>query len=123
MAAFNQWHPCRSIIYTTYDVHREQDTINPHTHNNMMVLSHETESSHHPYWYTHMLQVFRAYVRHCGEESRNLSVQPMEILWVRWYGTVPGHRYGSLAAWLPKVGFVSDLDLATFRFLDPSLVI
>lgn len=114
---------CMQVNYTTYDVRREQDVINPRTHNNVMVLSRETELGHHPYWYARVLRVFRAHVRHCGVDSRNLSVQPIEVLWVRWYGIVPGHRYGSTSARLPKVGFVPDSDSAAFGFLDPSLVI
>jgi hypothetical protein len=47
----------------------------------------------------------------------------MEFLWVRWFGTVPGHKYGFKAARLPKVGFVPDTDDQAFGFLDPSLVI
>ena len=111
------------VNYTTYNIRREQDIVNPRTYNNVMVLSHETEHGHHPYWYARMLRVFRAHVRHCGAESHNLLVQPMEVLWVRWYGIVPGHCYGSTCTWLPKIGFVPDSDLATFGFLDPSLVI
>ena len=111
------------VNYTTYDVRREQDTINPCTHNNVMVLSRETKPGHHPYWYARVLRVFHAHVHHCEGDSWNTSTQHMEILWVRWYGTVPRYRYGSTAARLPKVGFVSDSDPAAFGFLDPSLVI
>ncbi|KIN94623.1 hypothetical protein M404DRAFT_167813, partial [Pisolithus tinctorius Marx 270] len=29
----------------------EQDTINPHTRADIMLLSHETDDCCHPYWY------------------------------------------------------------------------
>ena len=111
------------VNYTTYDVCREQDIVNPHTYNNVMVLSYETKHGHHPYWFAHVLQVFRAHVCHCGAESHNLLVQPMEILWVHWYEIVPGHHYRSTCTRLLKISFVPDSDLAAFGFLDPSLVI
>ncbi|KAJ3816221.1 hypothetical protein F5880DRAFT_1619609 [Lentinula raphanica] len=37
------------VNYTTYDVRRDQDTINPRTHADVMVLSPETEPGAHPY--------------------------------------------------------------------------
>lgn len=111
------------VNYTTYDVPREQDTVSPRTRMNVMVLSRETGTGYHPYWYARVLRVFHVHVRHFGPDSRNPSVQPMEVLWVRWYGVVPGHRHGPTSARLPKVGFVPDSDTAAFGFLDPSLVI
>ena len=91
--------------------------------NNIMVLLCENEPGHHPYWYTCILCIFHAYVCHCGKDSRDLLIQPMEILWVCWYGTVPGYHNGSTAAQLSKVGLVPDSDPAAFEFLDPSLII
>ena len=111
------------INYTTSDVHREQDIINPHIHSDVMVLLCENKPSHHPYWYARVLRIFCAYVHHCGRDSWDSSIQPMEILWVCWYGTVPGYRHSSTVARLPKVGLVLDSDPAAFGFLDPSLVI
>jgi len=107
----------------TYDVHREQDTIHPHTHSDVMVLLRETIPGHHPYWYACVLHVFHAYVCHCGRDSQDLLVQPMEVLWVCWYRTIPGYCHGSMIAQLPKAGLVPDSDPAAFGFLDPSLII
>ncbi|KAI0263908.1 hypothetical protein BC834DRAFT_970987 [Gloeopeniophorella convolvens] len=40
------------INYTTYDMRRAQDTINPRTHADIMVLVHEDDAEDlHPYWY------------------------------------------------------------------------
>ncbi|KAH7917017.1 hypothetical protein BV22DRAFT_1027096, partial [Leucogyrophana mollusca] len=84
-----------------------------------MVLSRESSPSPGslPYWYARVLGIFHARVLYAGK------VQPMEFLWVRWYGTVPGYRSGSKSARLPKVGFVPESDPSAFGFLDPSLVI
>jgi len=88
-----------------------------------MVLSPETGPNAHPYWYARVLGVFHARVLHTGPDARNRSVQHIEFLWVRWFGTVSGHRYGFKAARLPKIGFVEEDDESAFGFLDPSLVL
>lgn len=44
-------HKVMHVNYTTYDMRREQDSLNPRTHANIMVLSQEREPDAHPYWY------------------------------------------------------------------------
>ncbi|KAK6985226.1 hypothetical protein R3P38DRAFT_3450728 [Favolaschia claudopus] len=63
------------INYTTYDMGRDEDTINPRTKSDIMVLSHEDEddiATAHPY----------LEIRHVGERSKSLRIQRMECLWV-----------------------------------------
>ncbi|KIK80589.1 hypothetical protein PAXRUDRAFT_158265 [Paxillus rubicundulus Ve08.2h10] len=50
------FHSMLQANYTTYNLQREQDTINPLTQANIIVLSHEDECSH-PYWYAHVIQL------------------------------------------------------------------
>lgn len=111
------------VNYTTYDIRRDQDSMNPRTSCDVMVLSPETGNEAHPYWYARVLGVFHAEILHTGPAAANRSVQHMEFLWVRWFGLVPNHRFGFKAARLPKIGFVPDSDVAAFGFLDPSLVV
>lgn len=111
------------VNYTTYDVRRDQDSMNPRTHSDVMVLSHEDDPNAHPYWYARVIGVFHLKVLHLDSSATNRSVQHMEFLWVRWFGMVPGHRFGTTVARLPKIGFVPDTDPLSFGFLDPSLVI
>jgi hypothetical protein len=111
------------VNYTTYDVRRGQDSMNPRTHCDVMVVSPETGPNAHPYWYARVLGVFHAKVMHIGPEALNRSIQHIEFLWVRWFGVEPGHRWGFKATRLPKIGFVPDTDGSAFGFLDPSLVI
>ncbi|KIK31437.1 hypothetical protein CY34DRAFT_19925 [Suillus luteus UH-Slu-Lm8-n1] len=42
------------VYYTTYDLRREYDTINPRAHSDVMVLSGES-APRHPYWYARVL--------------------------------------------------------------------
>ena len=88
-----------------------------------MVMSRETEPTAHPYWYARVLGVFHVRVLHTGSAATNRSVQHLEFLWVRWFGTEAGYRHGFKIARLPKVGFVEETDDLAFGFLDPSLVI
>jgi hypothetical protein len=41
-------HKALRINYTTYDMRREQDSVNPRTHANVMLLSHSDDESAHP---------------------------------------------------------------------------
>lgn len=111
------------INYTSYDMRRDQDSLNPCTNCDVMVLSAETGPDAHPFWYARVLGVFHAKVLHTGPQSHNRSVQHMEFLWVRWFGTEPGYSCGTSPARLPKIGFVPDTVDDAFGFLDPSLVL
>jgi len=49
------------INFTTYDMQRDQDSIDPRTeHQDDMVLAHEDASceEYHPYWYAHVVEFF-----------------------------------------------------------------
>jgi hypothetical protein len=111
------------LNYTTYDVRRDQDSLNPRTQSDIMVLSQEDDAEAHPYWYARILGVFHARVLHTGPRATNRSVQHIEFLWVRWFGTEPNYTAGFRMARLPMIGFIPDSDPQAFGFLDPSLVI
>ena len=48
------------INYTTYDVRRDANTINPTTHPDIMVKSPETGSDAQPFWYARVIGIFHA---------------------------------------------------------------
>jgi hypothetical protein len=109
--------------YTTYDLRREQDSINPRTHADIMVLAHEEDASWHPYWYARVLGIFHMMVEHVGPNSRRTESKQMDFLLVRWFGRHPGVASGWAAKRLPRVGFLSAGDSGAFGFLDPQEVI
>ncbi|KAF7976211.1 hypothetical protein HWV62_7218 [Athelia sp. TMB] len=111
------------VNYTTYDLQRDQDSMNPRTHCDVMVMSPETDDGAHPYWYARVLGVFHVKILHTGPASECATEQHMEVLWVRWFGVVPGHRHGFKVGQLPKIGFVPETEPAPFGFLDPALVV
>lgn len=111
------------INYTTYDMRRDQDSMNPCTHCDVMVHSPETGVGVHPFWYARVLGVFHVKVIQTGQGVCNRSIQHMEFLWVRWFGIKPCYRYGPKAARLPMIGFIPETDDSAFGFLDPSMVL
>ncbi|KIO07637.1 hypothetical protein M404DRAFT_135663, partial [Pisolithus tinctorius Marx 270] len=84
-------HKSIRINYTSYDCHQAQDSLNPRTHADIMVLAHEDECldqdglAPHPYWYARIIGIFHTTVRYCGMDSMNTSPQHIDFLWVRWY--------------------------------------
>jgi hypothetical protein len=102
---------------------RGQDSINPQTHCDMMVVSPETSANSHPFWYARVLGVFHAKVLHTSPDATNRSIQHVEFLWVHWFGLEQDYQYGTCPARLPKIGFVPDTDDSAFGFLDLSLVL
>lgn len=119
-------HKVLRINYTTYDVRRSQDSLNPRTHADFMVLAHEDSENGaavHPYWYGHIVAIFHADVCHVGPTSKGREIHRMEILWVRWYGRDLAYRSGWAAKRLHRLGFVDSDDSGAFGFLDPKLII
>jgi hypothetical protein len=121
-------HKVLRINYTTYDMRREQDSLNPRTHADIMVLSQEPKTREdgtpeHPYWYARIIGIFHAHVLHTGPNSRTSEPQRMEFLWVRWFGLDQEHPSGWHTKRLHRVGFVDGENEAAFGFVNPEQVI
>ena len=115
------------INYTTYDMRRSQDSINPRTNSDIMLMSHENESNEHashPYWYARVIGIFHADVRHSGPLSKSADFLRMEFLWVRWFGRDLNWTGGWGTKRLHRVGFITCDDLDdSFGFVDPNDVV
>lgn len=117
-------HHVMHVNYTTYDLRRDQDSINPQTHTDVMVLFGETEencATPHPYWYARVIGIFHAQVLHVGPQSKSSELHHMEFLFVRWFGRDPDYSAGWKLKKMHRLGFVSE-DLL-FGFLDPMHVV
>ncbi|KAH7909388.1 hypothetical protein BJ138DRAFT_1102735 [Hygrophoropsis aurantiaca] len=116
-------HKVLRVNYTTYDIRREQDSINPRTHADIMVLAHEdaNDNDSHPYWYARILKILHVNVRHTGNEST--SDHQMDVLFVRWFGRDTRIQSGFTAKRLPRVGYLPIDEPGAFGFLDPDQVI
>jgi len=117
-------HKVLHINYTTYDMRRDQDSLNPRTHGDIMVLSHENDAKNaHAYWYARIIGIFHAMVTQKGTNSRWSEPKKMEFLFVRWFGLDTDEPGGWKAKRLHQIGFLDGDDPSAFGFLDPADVI
>ena len=113
-----------TVNYTSYDIRRDYDLVNPRSHPDIMVFSPDSETNDtSPFWYARVLKIFHAYVWTSHPDVRDHSTHSMNILWVRWFGSEPGYNWGFGRARLPKIGFVEWNDPFAFTFLDPAHVV
>ncbi|KAJ7737919.1 hypothetical protein DFH07DRAFT_752764, partial [Mycena maculata] len=116
-------HATAAFNYTTYDVRRDQDTINTNTDRcHIMVKSNEENEdglTAHPYWYARVLGVFHSNMFLPGLRAP----RRYEFLWVRWLGRDPEWDSGPSHLRLDRVGYVPEDDAEAFGFLDPALVL
>jgi hypothetical protein len=115
-------HSVLRINYTTYDLWQEQDSLNPCTHANIMVLSRETDDAQHPYWYARIIQIFHVDVWDCNDASME-KPHWVDFLLMRWFRRDGDHQSGWFAKCLHRIGFLIGKDSAAFSFLDPDVII
>lgn len=110
------------INYTTYDVRRAQDVVNPSTsHCNIFVLdTHDDGALRHPFKYARILGIYHVNAVYVGPGIHDRQPQQMKFLWVRWYQTVETVSTGWEAQKLHRLRFPPMADDAAFGFVDPS---
>ncbi|THU97282.1 hypothetical protein K435DRAFT_857796 [Dendrothele bispora CBS 962.96] len=108
-------HKVLRVNYTSYDMRRCQDCINPRTRADIMVLSSDDV---HPYWYARVIGIYHAMVEYNGG-----SPQQIDFLFVRWFVLDTDYKFGWKARRLPRVGFIDGNESCAFGFVDPSCVV
>ncbi|KIJ47639.1 hypothetical protein M422DRAFT_163781, partial [Sphaerobolus stellatus SS14] len=114
---------CR-INFTTYDMQRSQDTINPCTsHCDILLHARDDPSNpgYHPYWYARVTGIY-----HCLARLRSQpDFQEIHFLWIRWLGRSDVKvRAAVNPNFLDQVGFVTIEDETDmFGFINPANVI
>jgi len=116
-------HNIMRINYTTYDVRRGQDTINPSTsHRDVMVLADDGDGrTIHHFLFARVLGIYHANVIYTGPGATSYSPRRMEFLWVRWYERLTEGSWNTFT--LERLGFPSMANEDSFGFLDPSDVV
>ncbi|THU87920.1 hypothetical protein K435DRAFT_680849, partial [Dendrothele bispora CBS 962.96] len=115
-------HKVVRINYTTYDLRRDQDSVNPRTHPDIIVLS--PENSPHPFTYGRVVGVFHANVRF--KETLNLPAvrhHRVDFLWVRWYQFDSDYPSGWQGKRLHRLSFLDSRSSSAFGFVDPADVL
>ena len=121
-------HRVMRVNYTTYDCRRDQDSINPRTHPDILLPSVD-KNDEHPFSYARVIGIFHVLVTYEGPAATQLMRTvpcKLEVLWVRWFELDRTRPSGPQHRTLPCVEFVdasSDADAVPFGFVDPSSVI
>jgi hypothetical protein len=121
-------HNVLRINYTTYDVRRSQDVVNPLTsHYNIMVLNNTGDDndspSVQPFRYARVLGTYHVNVVYVGPGVLTYRPRRMEFLWVRWYNSTGVLHNGWNTQTLDRIRFPSMAEDDAFGIIDPSVVI
>ena len=119
-------HHLTHFNYTTYNVRRAQDVINPNTpHCNIMLLANNSQTcdkTYHHFLYAHVLGIYHVNVVYTGQGSSNYAAQQIKFLWVRWFKpTGTPVKWGHLC--LDSISFLPMAQDSSFGFVDPSDVL
>ena len=114
-------HQLFRINYTTYDVHRGQDTINPRTdHCDIMLLA--PLDSAHPFLYARVLGIFHMNIIYTGSGSKDYLPRRLDFLWVHWFEVVDVPAGWEHAA-LDSLRFIPMSQDDAYGFVDPAHVL
>ncbi|KAJ3002922.1 hypothetical protein NUW54_g5587 [Trametes sanguinea] len=124
-------HRTARFYYTTYNMQRGQDTINPRTHADVMLLSEgsdsDVDSDSSPYWYARVVGIFHLHARFRGPgaTSKMREWQRVDILWARWFEYDTSVPSGFIHRRPPRIQFMDahNPDVVAFSFIDPSAVL
>ncbi|KAH7924391.1 hypothetical protein BV22DRAFT_1195981 [Leucogyrophana mollusca] len=119
-------HATAGFNYTSYDVRRDQDTINVHGDRRYIMVRGQEESDDgdpHPFWYARVLGIYHAKIYYKSERTP----RRMEFLWVRWFGRDPDWHSGAKALRLDRIGYIPagnrEVHGDAFGFVDPAQVL
>lgn len=121
-------HNILRINYTTYDIRRAQDTVNPGTeHRDIMLLSSKPGVSHE-YRYARVLGIFHVNAIYSGPGRRgNLPPHRLEFIWVRWFeliDDVPASSpWSNARPNLDQLRFIRMDRPEAFGFIDPANIL
>jgi hypothetical protein len=121
-------HNLSRFHFTTYDVQRGNDIINPRTSRcNIMLLANDaaTDDSANPhhFLYARVLGVYHANVIYTGPGMRDYEARRLDFLWVRWYEVVDPASSGWHSSKLDSVRFLPMNEDDAFGFVDPKDVL
>jgi hypothetical protein len=116
-------HNILRINYTTYDVRRDQDVVNPRTsHKDIMILA-RSDSSDHPFLYARVLGIYHVNAIWTGSGVLDYRPRRLEFLWVRWFEHVTKEPAGWTARRLDTLRFPPMENEDAFGFVDPGDVL
>ncbi|KAL6302330.1 hypothetical protein BKA93DRAFT_737045 [Sparassis latifolia] len=114
-------HTIARINYTTYDVQRDQDLINPRIGKCAIMVYHPTTPgvSSRPWVFASVLDIYHTLILRPGMSEP----KRMEFLWVRWMHTVDIFTHGPAVKHMKRVAFEPLSSPNAFGFINPAQVI
>lgn len=117
-------HQLLRINYTTYDVRRSQDIINPDTlRRDIMLLANDNDDDSHPFRYARVLGVYHVNVVYTGSGMVDYTVRRLDFLWVRWFQYSGPKPMEWADHSMDKVHFPPMASDDAFGFVDPKDVL
>nr|GAT54741.1 predicted protein [Mycena chlorophos] len=118
-------HATMQVNYTTYDVRREQDLLNPRTRR-FFIVHADDHLDPHRFWYGEIIGVYHTYVALAVGAAGPRAAphfQRVQVLWVRWFQRDKSHRCGLELKRFPRVRYMPHTSADAFGFLDPQDVV
>jgi hypothetical protein len=122
-------HKLLRFNFTTYDVRRGTDIVNPGTSrcNVMLLADHEDGSAGSPnphhFLYARVLGAYHANVIYTGPGMQDYEARRFDFLWVRWFEVVDSASSGWASSTLDSVRFPPMHGTHSFGFVDPKDVL
>ncbi len=133
-------HKLARFYYTTYDIRRSEDTINPKTpHRNIMLLADHKQNdkgsdplargSAHPFLYGRVIGIYHVNIVYTGPGAKGYDAMRFDFLYVRWFQfNLPGKLRGQdESGWaslrLDCLSFPPMAERDSLGFIDPNLVL
>lgn len=114
-------HKVMRVNYTSYDMRRNQDSINPRTHPDIMMLA--PLDAVHPYLYARVSSIFHVNAYRLEPDAiEHPEPQLLHVLWVRWYD-LDTTRPGGFDHYRPHRLKFADLHNEPFGFISPGQVL
>ncbi|KAF6747597.1 hypothetical protein DFP72DRAFT_972254 [Ephemerocybe angulata] len=117
-------HQVFNVNYTTYDMRREQDILNPKTHRrDIMCIKSEdptdTSPNRHRFCYARILGVYHVNVVFRGRGSIDRRPRRFDILWVRWFDELSENQTTWDSMRLDRLKFPPLKEHNSVDFIDP----
>ncbi|KAF8888955.1 hypothetical protein CPB84DRAFT_1620607, partial [Gymnopilus junonius] len=113
-------HGTLRINYTTYDMCRSQDSINPKMHPDILMLAPTSNENSHPYLYGRIIAIYHVEVTHA---LLSPHVQRIDFVHVRFFKLDQGFTGGFATRRFHRLTFVNSSEADAFGFVDPAQVI
>jgi hypothetical protein len=122
-------HKVVRFYYTTYDIRRSEDIVNPRTsHCDIMLLATPENDGvgalppSHPFTYARVLGIYHVNVIYTGPGMVDYEAMRFDFLFVRWFELQDGSKIKGGEA-LDRLYFPPMSAEGSFGFVDPGLVL